>query len=74
VRPTHRLEIRTVFEWCVGRTLPLGLNLMALGVNHPLAPLKPRWSPNLQIWTRLVKVRRRFQSWSFGLQRRNFSL
>jgi len=24
VRPTHRLEIRTVFEWCVGRTLPTG--------------------------------------------------
>jgi len=27
--------------------------------------------PKLQLWTRLVKVRRRFQSWSFGLQRRN---
>jgi len=30
VRPTHHSETRTVPKWCVGRTLPVSLNLMAL--------------------------------------------
>jgi len=30
VRPTHHFKNRLVPKWCVGRTLPIGLNLMAL--------------------------------------------
>jgi len=30
VRPTHHFKNRIVPKWCVGRTLPIGLNLMAL--------------------------------------------
>jgi len=32
VRPTHYSEDGTVPEWCVGHTLLLGLNLMALSL------------------------------------------
>jgi len=38
VRPTHHLETRTVPKWCVGRTLQLELNLMAVRLQP--APLE----------------------------------
>jgi hypothetical protein len=61
VRPTHRSEIRTVPEWCVGRTLPIGLNLMAL-------TLKP-WQENGKDTTDCVfKINESFIGWTGKIQ------